>query len=201
MDTAVWELAKRAFHIESESILQTVQALDAGAFGKAVDALASAGKVGTSGCGHSGIACMHFAHSLCCIEKPARFLSPSEAVHGASGFLGVGDVLVLASRGGQTAELLPIADICHGKGGTVIGIMENPHSPLGEKSDIILGIRVLRECDRHDSQGTTSFAVMNALFDALQTALVEVLAFSNDRFAHIHPGGAVGLRLNRKEKA
>ncbi|MCQ2400150.1 MAG: tRNA preQ1(34) S-adenosylmethionine ribosyltransferase-isomerase QueA, partial [Clostridia bacterium] len=30
----------------------------------------------------------------CCIEQPARFISPAEAVHGATGFLQAGDVLV-----------------------------------------------------------------------------------------------------------
>ena len=76
-----------AFDIESNSILATRDAFDAEAFSEAVEILSAAPRIGTTGCGHSGIACMHFAHSLCCVERPARFLSPAEAVHGASGFL------------------------------------------------------------------------------------------------------------------
>ena len=63
-----------AFTIESDSILATRDAFDPEAFEKAVDILSTVPRIGTTGCGHSGIACMHFAHSLCCVERPARFL-------------------------------------------------------------------------------------------------------------------------------
>jgi D-arabinose 5-phosphate isomerase GutQ len=57
---------------------------------------------------------------------------------------------------------------------------------------------VERETDKYNSQGTTSFVVLSAIFDALQTALIEETGFKNDQFAVIHPGGAVGDRLNTK---
>lgn len=192
------ENAMNAFKIESESIIKTMEAIDEGEFAKAVEALAKAERIGAAGCGHSGIACQHFAHLMCCIERPARFISPAEAVHGATGFIQKGDVILLVSRGGKTDELLPIADIVRSKGGTVIGVTENTESPLAEKSDIVLKMAVTRECDKYNCQGTTSFAVTNAIFDALQTAVLEYTDFQNEKFAVIHPGGAVGKRLNKK---
>ena len=186
-----------AFAIESESILETAKVLDPNEFEKAVVALAKAERIAAAGCGHSGIACQHFAHLMCCIERPARFISPAEAVHGATGYLQKGDVILLVSRGGKTDELMPIADICKNKGVTVVGVMENTQSPLAEKSDIILAMKVTRECDKYNCQGTTSFAVTNAIFDALQTAVLEYTDFKNEKFAVIHPGGAVGKRLNK----
>lgn len=190
------ERALSAFTIESDSILATRDAMDLDAFSKAVDALCNAPRIGTTGCGHSGIACMHFAHSLCCVERPARFLSPAEAVHGASGFLQSGDVLVWASRGGKTDELFSILDICHAKKVTVIGITENLSSPLAAKSHIVIPMKVTTETDRYNSQGTSSFTALSAVFDALQTAIVEETGYKNEQFALIHPGGAVGKRLN-----
>ena len=186
-----------AFKIESESILETAKVLDPAEFEKAVEVLAKAPRIAAAGCGHSGIACQHFAHLMCCIERPARFISPAEAVHGATGYLQEGDVILLVSRGGKTDELMPIADICKNKGVTVIGVMENTESPLAKKSDIILAMKVTRECDKYNCQGTTSFAVTNAIFDALQTAVLEYTDFKNEKFAVIHPGGAVGKRLNK----
>ena len=105
------ERALAAFTIESDSILATRDKMDMEAFEKAVDALCKAERIGTAGCGHSGIACMHFAHSMCCVERPARFISPAEAVHGATGYLQEGDVMVWASRGGKTDELFKILEI------------------------------------------------------------------------------------------
>ena len=79
------DAAYATFEIEAESLRATGEVLDRTEFEKAVDMLASAERIAASGCGHSGIACRHFAHLCCCIERPARFLSPSEAVHGGLG--------------------------------------------------------------------------------------------------------------------
>ena len=190
--------ALNSFKIESESLIKTMEAIDRDQFAKAVEVLSKAERIASSGCGHSGIACRHFAHLMCCIERPARFISPAEAVHGASGYLQKGDVILLVSRGGKTDELMPIADICKGKGVTVIGVTENLESPLAQKSDIVLAMAVTRECDKYNCQGTTSFAVTSAIFDALQTAVLDYTDFQNEDFAVIHPAGAVGKRLNNK---
>ena len=191
-----WEYAKNSFSIESESIKKAFEYIDKDSFGKAVCVLAKADRIAASGCGHSGIACQHFAHLMCCIELPARFISPAEALHGASGFVKKGDIMVLASRGGKTAELLPILPICKRKGVTLICITENLESPMALGSDIIIKMHVERESDKYNSQGTTSFVVLSSIFDALQAALVEETGFKNEQFALIHPGGAVGERLN-----
>ena len=122
------ERALAAFEIERESLAATAAALDPEEFEKAVHALATAERIAASGCGHSGIACRHFAHLCCCIERPARFLSPAEAVHGGLGYIQNGDVMLLASRGGETDELLPIADICRERRATVIAVSEKPES-------------------------------------------------------------------------
>ena len=190
--------AMNAFTIESESLLKTAEVIDRKEFARAGEGLSKAERIGASGCGHTGIACQHFTHLMCCIERPARFISPAEAVHGGLGFLQKGDVILLASRGGKTDELMQIADVCRQKGVTIIGVTENTSSLLAEKSDIVLAMAVTRECDKYNCQGTTSFAVTSAIFDALQTALVEVTGFQNESFAVIHPGGAVGKRLNNK---
>lgn len=197
MNKETMERALAAFTIESDSILATRDAMDMEAFAKAVEALSKAERIGTAGCGHSGIACMHFAHSMCCVERPARFISPAEAIHGATGYLQEGDVMVWASRGGKTDELFKILDICHVKKVTVIGVTENLASPLAEMSDIVIPMKVTSETDRYNSQGTSSFTALAAVFDALQTAVIEETGYKNEQFALIHPGGAVGKRLNK----
>jgi D-arabinose 5-phosphate isomerase GutQ len=192
----LWAAGRRAYAIEQDAIDNALHAIDEAAFLKTVDALAEAPRIAASGCGHSGIACRHFAHLMCCIERPARFLSPSEAAHGAMGFLQPGDALLLASRGGKTAELMPLLRIARERGATVVAVTENLASPLAEGADIVLQMAVTRETDRFDSQGTTSFTVTNVLFHALQAALIEKTGYRNEQFAKVHPGGAVGERLN-----
>lgn len=190
-------MARAAYVTESECIAKMLDYFDEDAFSAAVELLKNAPRIGTSGCGHSGIICQHFAHLLCCIEQPARFISPAEAVHGATGFLAEGDVMVFASRGGKTKELLPILDICKKKGVKVITVTENMESPLALGADVVLKQYVNRETDKYNCQGTTSTTALCMIFHALQTALIEETDFQNEQFAVVHPGGAVGERLNK----
>ena len=198
MKTEALQAAKNAYQIEKECLETMVEYFDEEQFAKAVELLKNAERIGTSGCGHSGIICQHLAHLLCCIERPARFISPAEAVHGATGFLQKGDVMIFASRGGKTKELLPILDICKVKGVSVITVTEDLNSVLATSADVVLKQYVNRETDKYNSQGTTSTTALCMIFHALQAALIEETDYKNEQFALIHPGGAVGERLNKK---
>ena len=186
-----------AYDIEAECIKGLKEHLDRDAISAAVELLKNAPRIGASGCGHSGIICQHFAHLMCCIERPAKFISPAEAVHGGTGFLQKGDVMVFASRGGGTKELFPILDICKAKGVKIITITEKLDSYLAQNSDVVLKQYVNRETDRDNMQGTTSSTALCMIFHALQTALIEETGYKAEQFALIHPGGAVGERLNK----
>ena len=192
--------AKAAFDIEAECLSAMNAHFDGQAFSKAVELLSNAPRIGAAGCGHSGIACQHFAHLMCCIERPARFISPAEAVHGATGFLQPGDVMVFASRGGKTEELLPILSICKEKNVRVITVTENLDSPLAQGADVVLKQYVNRETDKWNAQGTTSMTSLCAIFHALQAAIIEQTDYQQAQFALIHPGGAVGKRLNEHKE-
>ena len=196
MDQKIITDAFAAFRTEAESLAATAEVLDPGEFEKAVAALSTAERIGAAGCGHTGICCQHFCHLMCCIERPARFISPAEAVHGALGYIQKGDVMLLASRGGKTDELIQIMNICRGKGATLIAVTENLESPLAKGCDIVLAMKVTKETDKYNCQGTTSFCVTSAIFDALQCAVLDYTGFENKKFAVIHPNGAVGKRLN-----
>lgn len=192
------EMAKNVYRIESECIIKMLDHFDEGVYSQAVELLKNAPRIAAAGCGHSGIICQHFTHLMCCIDRPARFISPAEAVHGGTGYLQEGDVMVLASRGGKTQELLPILDICKRKGVKVITITENTESPLAKGADVVIKQYVNKETDKYNCQGTTSSVSLAVIFHVLQTALIEETDFKNEQFAIVHPGGAVGERLNKK---
>ena len=192
------DAALNAYDIEAECIREMKNYVDVEQFSKAVELLCKAPRIGAAGSGHSGIICQHFAHLMCCIERPARFISPAEAVHGATGFLQKGDVMLFASRGGKTKELLPIVDICKAKGVNIITITENLESPLAEAADVVLKQYVNRETDKWNAQGTTSTTALCMILHALQAAMIEETGYQAEQFALIHPGGAVGERLNNK---
>ncbi len=192
------QAGKHAYDIEAQCLVEMKDFFDDEQFSKAVELLCAAPRIGAAGSGHSGILCQHFCHLMCCIERPARFISPAEAVHGATGYLQAGDVIVFASRGGKTKELLPIVDICKAKGVHIITITENLESPLAKAADVVLKQHVNRETDKWNAQGTTSSTALCMIFHSLQAAMVEQTGYRAEQFALIHPGGAVGERLNNK---
>lgn len=192
------EAARAAYDIEADCIREMKEYFDDEQFSAAVELLCGATRIGTCGCGHSGIICQHMAHLMCCVERPSRFISPAEAVHGATGFLQQGDVMIFASRGGKTKELFPIVDICKAKGVKIITVTENTESPLAEAADVVLKQHVNRETDKYNMQGTTSTTALCMIFHALQAAIVEETDYKAEQFALVHPGGAVGERLNHK---
>lgn len=190
-------LAKESLRIESKAIGDIVDYLDTERFGKAVDYLSSCAKIITCASGSSGIAAKKFAHSLCCIERNAQFLSPAEALHGGMGCIKKGDAVVMVSRGGKTAELLPIIDVCNKKEAVLIGVTENLGSPLAEKSQIVVPLKIEKESDKFNVMATSSFMATVAVFDAMLVAIMEETGYQLEQFSLIHPGGAVGIRLNK----
>lgn len=189
--------ALSSLKIEAEALAAIEKYMDWEAFGKAVDALANCPRIMTCASGSSGIAAKKFAHSLCCIERGAMFMPPCEAVHGGLGGLKKEDVMVMVSRGGKTAELLPIISVCNKKGATLIAVTENMEGTLAKCADIILPLKIERESDKYNYMATSSYVATIAIFDALLAALMEETDYKREMFGLIHPGGAVGEMLNK----
>lgn len=191
------EMARQSLEIEATAVKDVLDKMDWVVFQKATEALSKCDKIITCASGSSGIAAKKFAHTLCCIERPAQFLPPCEAMHGGLGAVQKGNVVVLVSRGGKTAELLPVLDVSIKKGATVIGVTENMDSPIAKQSDIVLPMHIEKESDKYNMQATSSYIATIALFDALICAVMEETDYKKEQFALIHPGGAVGERLNK----
>lgn len=189
--------AQTSLSIEKETFDLIAETIGSEAFEKAVDILAKVPRIMTTASGSSGIAAKKFAHSLCCIERGAMFMPPCEAVHGGLGGLKKEDAMVMVSRGGKTVELLPLIDVCKKKGAKLIAITENMNSPLAKAADVILPLKLKTEADRDNVMATASFVQTIAIFDALLCALIEETNYTKEQFALIHPGGAVGERLNK----
>ena len=80
----------------------------------------------------------------------------------------------------------------------MITVTENLDSPLAKGADVVLKQHVNRETDKYNAQGTTSTTALCMIFHALQAALIEETGYREEQFALIHPGGAVGERLNHR---
>ncbi len=196
MKQSALEIARQSLELESRAVTLMKECVESEAFARAVDLIAHAPRVMTCASGTSGIAAKKLAHSLCCAEIGAMFMSPAEAVHGGLGALKEGDVMVMVSRGGKTAELLPIIDAVAKRKAYLVAVTEKLDSPLAKAADVILPMTIERESDPYNMMATSSFMATIALFDALLVALMDETGYQKEWFGVIHPGGAVGKMLN-----
>ena len=195
-DNEIRMKAAAVWTAEATALQQLETSIDSTAFTQCVEILAACkGRILTIGCGTSAAAARKIAHSLCCIERPAAFLSPGDALHGGLGLVQTGDVVIAISKGGNTREIISILPALQSKGATLIGVTENPDSVLGRASSILVKVKVPREPDEFNMLATASTLAVIAVFDAICIILMEVTGYTREKFAVIHPGGAVGERL------
>src|SRR4029453_13899078 len=122
-----------------ELIHDEARALDALAdslgeeFDKAVRLILEAkGKLIVSGLGKSGHIGRKIAATFASTGTTAPFPDRAEATHGDPGIAAAGDVALLISQSGATAELEPVIDHFEAVGIPIIAITGSPRSMLGE---------------------------------------------------------------------
>lgn len=195
-DKEIISEVNRCISMEADAIGKLTEVLDEKAVLETAKVLQNCkGKVILSGCGTSAMAAKKIAHSLCCIEIPALFLSPADAVHGGLGVLQEDDILILISKGGNTQELVNLIPACRTKKAKLIGVSENPDSKIAQAADIYMKVKAEREPCRFNMLATSSTLAVISTFDAICIALMQMTGYTREQFAVIHPGGAVGERL------
>ena len=192
----VREAVLHTLQCESEIIAELEKTVSEEQIEKVIDVLMNcSGKVILTGCGTSGVAAQKIEHTLSCVDCPALFLSPSNALHGGMGVVQETDILILLSKGGHTKELDEMVKPCKERGAFLIAVTENNESYIARESDLVLNIRVDREPDEYNVLATGSIIGTLAVFDAIAIVISRLKGFSQEGFLKIHPGGDVGKRL------
>src|SRR5690349_2521752 len=100
--------------------------------------LAADGKLIVSGLGKSGHIGRKIAATFASTGTTATFLHLAEAIHGDLGIAASGDIALLISQSGQTAELEPVIDHFESVGIPIIAITGNTGSMLAEAASAAL---------------------------------------------------------------
>lgn len=189
------EEASRVLEIEARAIQNLKRKLGA-SFARAVEiCLQCEGKVVISGMGKSGHIGRKIASTMASTGTPAFFLHPAESSHGDLGVIGMKDVLIAISNGGETPELQDIMRFATRKGIPLIGVTGAMKSTLARASTVALDISVEEEACPLGLAPTASSTVTLALGDALAMCLLKRRGFREEDFAEYHPGGKLGRRL------
>src|SRR4051794_19787477 len=166
------------------------------AFERAVDLILNCdGKLIVSGLGKSGHVGRKIAATFASTGTTATFLHLAEAIHGDLGMAAQGDIALLISQSGETAELEPVLDHFERVAIPVIAITGNKASMLADRSAAALVLPHWAEVGPESVAPTTSTTMTLALGDALAMTVMHRKGFSRTDFGRLHPGGALGARL------
>ena len=157
----------------------------------------SKGHVVITGLGKSGLVGAKIAATLSSTGTPSFFLHSADALHGDSGALTPGDVLIAISNSGETAEVNAFVAMAKGWGNQVIAITKNSNSSLASNADAVINIAFDKEADPLNLAPTTSTTLTIAAGDALASALMAHRGFTSEDFGKRHPGGALGKATNK----
>ena len=157
--------------------------------------LETKGKLIVAGLGKSGHIGRKIAATFASTGTTATFLHLAEAIHGDLGIADRGDVALLISQSGQTAELQPVIDHFDAIGVAIIAITGQANSMLGSAAAAALVLPHWPEIGPEAVAPTTSTTMTLALGDALAMTVMREKGFSRTDFGLIHPGGSLGLRL------
>jgi arabinose-5-phosphate isomerase len=153
------------------------------------------GKLIVSGLGKSGHIGRKVAATFASTGTTSVFLHLAEAIHGDLGMAAKGDVAILISLSGETAELEPVIDHFRQAGIPIIAITGNPASMLAEAASAALVLPHWPEVGPESVAPTTSTTMTLALGDALAMTVMRQKGFTRTDFGRLHPGGSLGARL------
>ena len=192
---AVLERGREVIRIESLALAELEAALDETFVAACEMILGAPRRVVVTGMGKSGHIGRKLAATLSATGTPAAFLHPAEAAHGDLGMLVPGDVMIVLSNSGNTAELRAV--LAHAKrlGISIIGIATRLSSLVMDKADVKLCLPQIREACAANIAPTSSTALQMALGDALAMAVMDLRGVTVNRLRSLHPGGSIGLRL------
>ena len=148
-----------------------------------------------TGMGKSGHVARKIAATFAATGTPAIFIHPSEAAHGDLGMIVSGDVLLVLSNSGNTAELRAILSYGRKLGVPIIGMASRRNSLVVDLADIALMLPAVREACAANIAPTASTTMQLALGDALAMAVMDMRGVSKVHLLSLHPAGSIGLAL------
>ncbi|WP_379923061.1 SIS domain-containing protein [Erythrobacter sp. R86502] len=194
-DAAILARGAEVVRTEREALSMLEDSLDDSFVEACRTILGAKGRVIVTGMGKSGQIGRKAAATFSATGTPSFYVHPGEAAHGDLGMMVPGDVLLVISNSGSTAELQAILFRAKAIDVPVIGIASRRQSPVMGSAKVKLCLPAAREACRANIAPTTSTTLQLALCDALAMAVMDIRGFTHDGMKMLHPGGAIGMRL------
>lgn len=153
------------------------------------------GRVHITGIGKPGHVSAYAVSLFSSIGVPSYVLDGTEAIHGSSGQVVKGDVVIAISNSGETKELIETVKCLIGNGAKVISLTGNPDSLLARYSEVCLIAKVDREGDNINKPPRASIIVEILMLQMLSILLQNHKNLTKEQYVKWHPGGKIGSSI------
>jgi arabinose-5-phosphate isomerase len=189
--------------IELSEIKKFADAIDTDSLKKAktliLEAEANKNRVHITGIGKPGHVAGYVASLLSSTGTPAYELHGTEAVHGSSGQVVSGDVVIAISNSGETSELKATVTTLKNNGAKIISVTGKKDSWLAKQGDVALIAGVNQEGDCMNKPPRASIVAEIIMLQSLSILLQNEKELSPKQYVKWHPGGALGASIRKEE--
>ncbi|MCL4247712.1 MAG: SIS domain-containing protein [Anaerolineae bacterium] len=198
-DDSLLTQARALIHAEGAAVANVAEYLDE-QFVRAVHMVAGcSGRIYVTGAGTSGAMAKRLAHLLATCGMAAFHITPSDALHGEAALAAPGDVLIVFSKAGKSADINQFARICRDRGAGILCVTAEPESELAQLSHLVIELPVDKEGEGEGLLPFGSTLAHGAFGDALTLMAKRLRGFDLAQMQQTHPlGGAQELARNLK---
>lgn len=190
---------KEFLDIESTQLKDFTDNIDYEALVQARDIIIQAeqnkNRVHVTGIGKPGHVAGYIASLLSSTGTPAYELHGTEAVHGSSGQVQEGDVVIAISNSGETQELKATVETLKRNGAKIISVTGNPESWLSKQGDASLYAGVKLEGDSLNKPPRSSILAEIIVLQCLSILLQYEKNLDPTQYVKWHPGGSLGKSI------
>lgn len=154
-------------------------------------------KIIASGLGKNVPICDKFVGTMLSLGFDAGFLHTNTAVHGDMGMVRPGDLVIILTKSGSTAESVYLAELLKRRKSTKLWLLSfNEHSELADSMDNKLIINLEHEGDLWNIVPNNSTTLNLIILQEVAIELSRRFNLDIERdFKPNHPGGAIGAKL------
>ena len=189
--------ARAVLNQEAEALATLAEALPVDFTRLCSKILNCEGRVILAGVGKSGHIARKISATLASTGTPSYYIHPTEASHGDMGMILEGDICILISNSGETAEMHDVIAYARRFAIPIAAISSRADSTLMRAAEFALLLPKVPEACAIGMAPTTSTTMALALGDALSVALMHQRNFKAESFKIFHPGGKLGAQMTK----
>ncbi len=182
----------------------SLKSIDSGGMHKLLDAceavIRSGHKIIASGLGKNVPICEKFVGTMLSLGLDANFLHTNTAVHGDMGMVKRGDLVIVLTKSGATAESVYLVDLLKQRKGVQLWLLSfKKNSLLADSMENKLIVDLEHEGDNWDIVPNHSTTLNLIILQKVAIELSKRLNLDLEKdFKPNHPGGAIGETLRWK---